>query len=325
MRDYGKIYINIWGSRKFKALKSDDARLLYFYLHTCPHVNSVGCFVLRRGYAIDDLGWSIERYQSAIVALQIALLIGYDEGEQIIRIVDFLKHDPFTNRKHAAGALKLAVSLPESPEKAFLFNDISNQKFTDGLQIAHSPQIGLSHGYRTPEPEPEPKKKEEEDAQAREIEIGELAREDRFSPGFIADLLSAVGVTDRGPWWSSPGVEVHVAGWVDTLGLTEEQILSAAKASRTKHPEPPNGPVALDRWMEHVARGLAGAGKVKAPTSKPAAAPSSPEERLKHFADLVNSNELTNTISSMVSNMMRDALLHAGLVTPDRMRERGIY
>ena len=66
MRSYSRISITIWRSRKFRSLPSDDPRLLYFYLHTCPHINSTGCFVLPEGYACADLGWPSDRYRAAL-------------------------------------------------------------------------------------------------------------------------------------------------------------------------------------------------------------------------------------------------------------------
>jgi hypothetical protein len=34
------------------------------------------------------------------------------------------------------------------------------------------------------------------------------------------------------------------------MGLTEAKIIAEAKVSRGKNPEAPDGPKALDRWME---------------------------------------------------------------------------
>ena len=155
MRDYGKISTSIWNSRKFGKVP-DDARLLYLYLHTCPHVNSVGCFVLKDGYATADLGWSVERYLEALDSLSKAFLVGFDRGENLVRVVNFLKFDPFTNPKHAQGAVKLALGLPDSPEKLNALNDIAGCRHTEKLDILHREIDRLSKGYRNPEPEPEP-------------------------------------------------------------------------------------------------------------------------------------------------------------------------
>ena len=83
MRDFAKISCSIWHSRKFRSLPNDDCRLVYLYLHTNPHVNSLGCYVLPFGYAIADLGWNdMEtdpiRYRDCIEALCDYGLIGFD-------------------------------------------------------------------------------------------------------------------------------------------------------------------------------------------------------------------------------------------------------
>lgn len=155
MRDYGKVSTSIWNSQKFSKV-SDDARLLYLYLHTCPHVNSVGCFVLKDGYATADLGWDAKRYLKAMHTLCDAFLTAFDRDESLVRIVNFLKFDPFTNPKHAQGAAKLAISLPDSTEKLNVLRDMAECKHGDKLDILASEIDRLSKGYRNPEPEPEP-------------------------------------------------------------------------------------------------------------------------------------------------------------------------
>lgn len=125
----------LWRNARFKGLPSDDARLLYFYLHTCEYCNSVGCFVLWYGFPLIELGWELYRYQSAIKDLCAARLIGFDAAHDLVRIVGYLAHHPFTNPKHAAGAMRLVRALPDSPQKALLFRDIVVQRFTKHLAI----------------------------------------------------------------------------------------------------------------------------------------------------------------------------------------------
>jgi len=155
MRDYGKISTSIWNSRKFSKI-SDDARLLYLYLHTCPHVNSVGCFVLKDGYATADLGWDEKRYREAMHSLCDAFLTAFDSQESLVRIINFLKFDPFTNPKHAQGAAKIAISLPDSAEKLNVLRDMAGCKHGDDLDVLASEIDRLSIAYRNPEPDPDP-------------------------------------------------------------------------------------------------------------------------------------------------------------------------
>jgi len=69
MRDFSKVAPSVWRSKKFRAIKSDDARLIYFYLLTCPHGNSAGCFDMLEGYACADMGMVSQRYQDGIADL----------------------------------------------------------------------------------------------------------------------------------------------------------------------------------------------------------------------------------------------------------------
>ena len=48
----------------------------------------------------------------------------------------------------------------------------------------------------------------------------------------------------------------------------------------------------------------------------------SADEKAAFYADLVNSNRFLP--SSMISNSIRDAMLERGLVTVERLRERGV-
>jgi len=105
MRQYSKISPTIWRSKKFRKLNSDDARLVYFYLITCPHSNSAGCYDLPYVYGSADLGWNVERFKTAIDSLSKVELIAFDEDENTVLIVNWAKFNPPTNAKHALGLI----------------------------------------------------------------------------------------------------------------------------------------------------------------------------------------------------------------------------
>lgn len=155
MRDFAKISTTLWRSKKFRSV-SDSARLFYLYLHTCSHVNSVGCFVLPMGYIKADLGWSEDTVTESIDSLSKASLIAFDTDEELVRIIDFIRHDPFTNPKHAAGAIKVALSLPDCQEKTNLLNDLLTNKHAAENDLLLKAMDRVSEPYRNPEPEPEP-------------------------------------------------------------------------------------------------------------------------------------------------------------------------
>ena len=159
--------------------------------------------------------------------------------------------------------------------------------------------------------------KEEEDAQAREIVDEE----------FFGSLLEALGFDPDEPlpgWWQGWPPREHVRRWQTDLGLTEAETLEAAEASRQEHPEPPDGPKGLDRIMQRAAQRKADAksrGRRKA--RKSAKSETRPITDLPVFyAEMVNSDRYLP--ASAISNSMRDAMLARGLVTIERLRDRGI-
>ena len=168
--------------------------------------------------------------------------------------------------------------------------------------------------------------KEEEGAQAREA----------ISEEFFGELIRALGLdpTALPGWWQGWPPREHVRRWRDDLGLDEDAILAVAEASRRDHPEPPDGPKALDRAMQRAAQRLKQTG---AAIAKKVAEPGNGETRRRKrddgprpsddelaafYADLVNSNRFLPP--STISNTMRDAMLTRGLVTVERLRERGV-
>jgi len=127
MREFGKIKTSVWKSKKFKSVSIALSKVLYLYLHTNTHGNSIGCYWLSKEYAISDLALSdvsIEAIDRAIEELSKSNLIKWDEDEEIIYLCDFLLHSPITNRKHAIGAAKAALLLPKSPLREAVCEDI---------------------------------------------------------------------------------------------------------------------------------------------------------------------------------------------------------
>ena len=159
--------------------------------------------------------------------------------------------------------------------------------------------------------------KEEERAQAH----------DGLDEGLFGSLLSALGFDVDGPlpgWWQGWPPREHVRRWRDDLGLSDGEILEVAEASRQEHPEPPDGPKALDRVMQRAAQRKANdtARKRRKP-KQPAALACLPMSDVPDFyAKMVNSDRYLPV--SAITNSTRDAMLARGLVTAERLRERGI-
>lgn len=166
-RNYAKIFTAIWQSRKFRGLKNNDrARLLYMYLHTCPQVNSVGCFTLPIGYVVTDLGWSEVEASECLKDLKGVELIDWDEGEEMIRICGFIDHDPPTNLKHAGSMKAAARSLHDGSLKRAVLEELLRQKhclndddlagMMDSLSRPSVKPLVLTLPVPVPEPVPNP-------------------------------------------------------------------------------------------------------------------------------------------------------------------------
>lgn len=162
----------------------------------------------------------------------------------------------------------------------------------------------------------------QEGAQARETELDQL----------FEDLLTALGIDPDGDlpvWWQGWPARSHVQRWTQDLGLTEDQILETARATRQDHPAPPDGPKALDRAMERAAKRVSqtpatspklASGKWQ---SKPTEGPRpSTDEIAAFYAKMVNSDGFLP--ANTISNTIRDAMLARGLVTSERLRARGV-
>lgn len=156
-RDFGKILTTLWQSQKMRRLKGQDQpRLLYCYLHTCKHGNSAGCFVLDPAYAAADLGWSDQVVREALHSLTEVSLIGWDEAEMVVRIVDFIKHDPPTNPHHAIGMWNALKAIPECEEKQHAVNELTACKHGSKPSVDGEPKESLKTGSPNPIPIPTP-------------------------------------------------------------------------------------------------------------------------------------------------------------------------
>lgn len=139
-------------------------------------------------------------------------------------------------------------------------------------------------------------------------------------------VLDALGLdpTALPGWWQDRPPRRHVQRWRDALGLSEAEIIAVAESTRQEHPEPPDGPKTLDRAMQRATqRNVTDEGQQR---RKPKAAPAQPTTPITDlpafYAELINSDRYLPV--SAISNSMRDAMLARGLVTPERLRARGV-
>jgi len=106
-------------------------------------------------------------------------------------------------------------------------------------------------------------------------------------------------------------------------------IIEVATETRADHPNPPDGPKALDRFMERAAQrdaqaAIATAKGQEAKRRRKREDPPrlSDDEKAAFYAKMVNADGFLPV--SAINNSIRDLMLVRGLVTPERLRLRGV-
>lgn len=156
--------------------------------------------------------------------------------------------------------------------------------------------------------------------------IKKMGSDEGICKSFLEDILKVLLITDLSnlsKWWQLHRAAPHILGWKNDLGLTGEEILNVAVKFRRKHPQPPDGPKALDRAMKRVAnqnrrQRVKTNGKFDG-LAKPAA---TLDETAAYYAHWVNSEKYLPP--SAISNSIRRTLLSRGLVTEEKLRARGV-
>jgi hypothetical protein len=315
----------VWAIQQ-RGLKPATKIALWFLCDR--HNPDFGCFPTQARLA-DDAEMSISSLNAHLARL-----------EELRLIHRVRAHDPRTHKRQATRyILGFENGFPQepTPETADGVDGTEEEQDADptpesgygaisGFIAKPSPDFAQSH-LRNPETnlvrEPLSKPvKEEEDAQARDSDF------DRF----FAELLNALGLKANATlpaWWQGWPARTHVRRWIDDLGLSEDRILEVAAETRCDHPNPPDGPKALDRFMERAAQRDAQAAAAEAKPQRPKRGRKvdltprpSTDDLAAFYADLVNSDRYLPV--STISNTTRNAMLARGLVTPEQLRMRGV-
>lgn len=139
MREFNKISNTVWGSsQKFANLRGNPvAMLVYLYLLTNSHANSLGAYVMNHAHIQIDTGLSEVKTVRALDALCKVGLIQWDRSEHIFRIKGWLRINRISNPKHAKGTIRRLNALPNSKShprmKAELLQEVrENSKYVSG-------------------------------------------------------------------------------------------------------------------------------------------------------------------------------------------------
>lgn len=130
MREFSKVSPTVWRSKKFRSLRSMEARYVYLYLLTCPHANSAGCFDIHPLYACADMGMSDIQFQDCIKSLCEAGLIEWDEAENTVLITNWIEFNAPANPKHALGILAQLQQASSEALRLKAFQDLSGEIIT---------------------------------------------------------------------------------------------------------------------------------------------------------------------------------------------------
>ncbi len=111
---YQKVEAQIWNDEKFSVLPAPE-KYLFLYLLTSPHSNCLGAFVMKPGYAADDMGWERGQYLEILGRLAAKGFVTVDETLSLTVVTNYLKHNPPENPNQFKAILKALASLPKSP------------------------------------------------------------------------------------------------------------------------------------------------------------------------------------------------------------------
>jgi hypothetical protein len=149
---YQKLHSQIWHDEKFPLL-SDQGKLLFIYLLSSPHSNSIGLYVIPKPYIVADLNWTTQQLNKPFLELLDKELIKYDETVKLLIIPNHLKHNPLENQNQTKAAIKIVQTLPKTSIISDLF-ELLNKPF-------HKPLLEvLTEQYSEPEEEEEEEKEE---------------------------------------------------------------------------------------------------------------------------------------------------------------------
>jgi hypothetical protein len=312
-----------------RGLKPATKIVLWFLCDR--HNPDFGCFPTQARLA-EDAEMSVSALNAHLAKL-----------EELRLIHRVRSHDPRTHKRQATRyILGFEESFPQEPTPETIDGVLGTEKeqhanptpdsghgidakAISGFSPKPSPDFAQSH-LRNPETnlvrEPLRKPvKEEEDAQARDcgFEI------------FFAELLGALGFAADASlpaWWQGEPARLHIRRWSEDLALSEDQIIEVATKTRQDHPRPPDGPKALDRFMERAARRDAQAAAdassdtAKRHRKRDVGPPPSDDQLAAFYAAKVNSDAYLP--ASMISNAMCAAMLERGLVTIEQLKTRGV-
>jgi hypothetical protein len=138
MRTFTQLPVALWTDYRFRKL-SEDGKLAYLYLYSGPHALSSGVYRLAPGYAVADLGWDMDRWQTAFKLVQAEGLIKSNPETEEVLICDYLTSVKPPNFK-TVQVIKKQIARVVCP----LLREIADEAFSSADQHKESPEVDES-------------------------------------------------------------------------------------------------------------------------------------------------------------------------------------
>lgn len=164
MPKYRKVSTRIWCDAKFMSL-SDDGKLIFLYLLTCPEMTMAGCMRAYPDGIAQALGWDSERFAKGFGEGFRTGLWNHNSRSGFLVLPNFIKHNLPDNANAAVGVGKLLADMPECQE---LFQYVRHIETL--LQGVSEPLAkGFMKGFGNPLPTQEQEQEQEQEERHEEV------------------------------------------------------------------------------------------------------------------------------------------------------------
>ena len=162
MAKYRKISTRIWNDDKFSLL-SCDAKLLFFFLLSHPHMTPLGAMRANSPGIAHELSWSLERLSEALREVSAKGMVGVDERVSCVFLPNFVKHNLPESPNVILAWEKCLDDIPDcslknkaihtAREVALTMSEAFQKAFGRLSEVFHK---GMPNQEQEPEPEQEP-------------------------------------------------------------------------------------------------------------------------------------------------------------------------
>jgi hypothetical protein len=156
---FRKLFITQWYHPEMRKL-NDAARVVYLYACGGPQTTSCGCFRLSPAVAVEDLGGTVEDFETRLQAVCEAFSWAWDPLARVLWIPEWPYLNPPASPNVVRSWARLMANVPDSPVKAEAISDIAGS--LDKLPSTfREPWRELSETFPNPKSEPKSRPKSE--------------------------------------------------------------------------------------------------------------------------------------------------------------------